>query len=718
MKVENRKSRFLMHASLVVGAAAFFTPCEAYAAKVRAQANSGDEASSDGVSTVSGAEFGEIVVTAQKRAENLQNVPIAISVLQGKQLDKSTVGVNEQLSRVPGVSINQTGSNGATISVRGVGPATALFAGGSPIAFYLDAVPFGFVKQGAVPDTGAYDLDRVEVLRGPQGTLYGASASGGVVRILTRDPDLDEFGLNWRAAVLGTRRGKESYRFDSALNIPVVEDKFAARAVLSYQKNGGWIDRPNRENANDGELITARLKLAFQPSDQLLIMPSVWVSRSDYYALPWSPDGRTAPSTAEEYVKEDYNVFGLKITYDFPGFTLSSSTGYIDYDNDSFNDAVTRGDPATAINRLYARTFSEEVNLVSTGVGPWRWTTGAIYRNSEDGSFQKISTSPAPFILDYTAKSYAVFGEVTRLFLDDQLEISAGLRYFHERITAEESSDPLGRLPVLGVYSDDTFTATTPRFVVSWHPSKQATLYASYTEGFRSGVPQSSFVQRSGGFPAGDPDKLKSYEVGVKGNLFDGVVNYEAAAYYMDWAGVQQQVVLLPPVVPIAIFALVNGPSASGPGVDLALNFQPARSLKFGVNGSWNDLTMDSQIFSAGALVFDKGDRLNNSPKYTVGAFVDYEFELGDGFTALASGSVNHTAGQEVHSLGVDTKTDPQTQARASLSVSAPEHWTATLFVENLTNENDILNGAINSNRNLDIRPRPRTFGAQLQYRF
>src|SRR5687767_1647963 len=137
----------------------------------------------------------EIIVTAQKREERLQDVPISISVLSGAELDQLTSdGVLEALERVPGVvATAPMAGSGAQLTVRGVSAGGATFNGSSPIAYYLDSVPFGLVKTAIVPDSNIYDLNRVEVLRGPQGTLYGASAQNGVVRVLTNDANPNEF---------------------------------------------------------------------------------------------------------------------------------------------------------------------------------------------------------------------------------------------------------------------------------------------------------------------------------------------------------------------------------------------------------------------------------------------------------------------------------------------------------------------------------------------
>ena len=217
----------------------------------------------------------QIIVTAQKRQERLQDVPISIAVLGGKDLDTSTYqGVTEALTAVPGVAAVTDGQGGGTfISVRGVSAASYLFSGSSPVAYYLDSIPFGLVDSAIAPDTNAYDLERVEVLRGPQGTLYGANALNGVVRVLTHDADLDQFELKGRTSGSSTEDGGGNYRGDVAINMPIVEGKVAARAVVEHdlamparirradEGLDDGLDRGEPGAAGQAEDIPARLRV-------------------------------------------------------------------------------------------------------------------------------------------------------------------------------------------------------------------------------------------------------------------------------------------------------------------------------------------------------------------------------------------------------------------------------------------------------------------------
>jgi iron complex outermembrane recepter protein len=673
-------------------------------------------------------ELEEVIVTAQKRAERLQDVPISITVLTGEELDSSRAeGVSEALMRVPGVTTNVSFLGGGTqVAVRGVTAGSALFGGSSPIAYYLDSVPFGLVKTAIAPDSSAYDLERVEVLRGPQGTLYGASAQNGVVRILTNDADPNAFELKARTSISTTQDGGENYRGDMALNVPIVEGKLAARAVVGYEDLSGWVDRPNRSNANDAELRNGRLKLNAQPTENLSIGLSGWLSRSDYGAPPVSDDQGHHSSLADESIATDYDAYSLKVGYEFSGFSISLMTGYLRYENDSSLDLTPTGFPASLFTGFDATVFSQEIILSSSTDGPWRWSGGVSYRDAEDRLIQSIAILSSKTDWKDGSESAAVFGELSRRFLDNKLEWTLGLRYFKDDVFSKQNTLDSGEVGVPLHHDKDSFDSTTPRAVLTWYPSSSVTVYGSYSEGFRSGSLQyASVAKQYPDFPAARPDKLRNYEIGAKANLFGRLFSFDTAIYYIDWRDVQQTL-----SVPVTIggnadayvAALVNGKSASGVGIDLAVTARLLDGLELGGNVGWNDLAMDSAVFSGGALLFNRGDRLNYSAEYTLGAFAGYVLPLGrNGFECRFSSSANYSSTQAYRALRgtagfVDTG-DAMLIARASFSLNSPDRWSATIYADNINNEKGAFVGFLGL-ADWRSRVRPRTIGVQFEYEF
>jgi iron complex outermembrane receptor protein len=670
----------------------------------------------------------EIVVTAQRREERLQDVPIAITVLQGGALDTSSaVSLLDAIGNVPGVAITG-GQNaglqggGAQIAIRGVTAGGPQLAGTSPIAYYLDGIPFGLVKSAVVPDTGAFDLDRVEVLRGPQGTLYGASAQNGVVRILTKDADLQEFDVKVRASAGSTEGGGGNYRGDLAVNIPIIEGKLAARAVVGEESLSGWIDSPVRNQVNDARLTTLRLKVNAQPTDDLSMGLSVWHSDSKYGAPSIARDDDTITATQPEPTDIHYNTYGFKIGYDFQPFSVSSIASYLDYGSKNHFDISPVGPllgvtfpegpdfPPLEYNVLAAKVFSEEINLISRQQGPWHWTAGASYRDAKDQLLQQFIGVGN----EDQSKSFAVFGELSRKFFSDRLEWTAGARYFHD----DESTTDL--LPPPGVPVDHftaSFHAATPRLVLSWYPRSNLTAYASYSQGFRSGFGQQPVIlEAAPQFPPVKPDKLHNYEIGSKGTLWDGRVSFDAAVYYIKWDDVQQSLTVLYQGATFGAF--VNAQSASGAGEEFAVAARLAEGLDVGLNFSRNELTFDADVVSADGLLFAKGQRLSRSPEYTAGATVQYSFPLGGhGYKGTLAASDNYTSAMQNGLLsGQIVEGSSLMMARASASIRAPAHWSVTAFVDNLNGYSRSPFPEFPGLNEWNERVRPRTYGLQFEY--
>ena len=684
----------------------------------------------------------EIVVTAQKREESLQKVPISIAVLGGQALDKQTAGGTlEALTWVPGISQSTSDAGGMTqVSIRGVSPAVPFGGGSSTIGYYVDSIPFALVRSAAVPNTNPYDLSRVEVLRGPQGTLYGASALNGVVRILTNDADPTQFEFKTRGGVSVTRGGDPSYRADAAINIPLIQDKLAIRIVGGGESQGGWIEQParNKSDANSSDSKNLRVKLAATPSDNLRIDLSAWISRDEYDAASYA-DGAGEQSTPLSQPGETkYEAYNGKVSYDLPFMAISSATSYLDFEQTIYTDASYLApalDPALLqlYSSLPAEVFSEELLFNSLGDGAWRWSAGLYYRDAKDDRYQTLpAVLPGPISWSDRSESVAVFGEITRAFADGRFELTGGLRYF------EDDADTVTLLPPGSFLPPNTasskFDAVTPRVVATWLPSRDLTVYASYSEGFRSGLNQTPLTLLAAPLPPADADRLHNYEVGAKGNLFDGFVTYDAAVYYIDWTDIQQAGSLLygPPGQQVYISATINGVSASGIGTDLSVTLHPAQGLQIGGSVSYNDLTQDQDVTQNGIVLYSKGDRLGYSPEFTASAFLDYAFPLTATLDARFNLSGSYRSEQTLRALGGGgqleycTVTGVNLNAycesgspllvNANFDIATQSNKSVSLYVRNLTDWDGLTDPSYSATT--PFRTRPRTVGVQFEAKF
>lgn len=666
----------------------------------------------------------EIVVTAEKRTERLQNVPIAISVLSGSRLDESTVqGVAEALNAVPGVTTTETYLGGGTnIAIRGVTTGFPLYAGQSTVAYYLDGMPFGLVKSAIAPDADVYDLERIEVLRGPQGTLYGASALNGVVRILTEDPDPTAFDFKARGSGADTENSDGSYRGDAMMNVPIVEDKLAARADIGYLHNGGWIDQPDKTDANYTDIGNYRLKLDGRPTERLSIDLEAWASRLNSGAPDLGYTWDKSHTLLNEPTSTDYDLYGMKLEYRADKFVLSSETSYLTFSNNGTLglDVPGFGVPGSI---FYARSSSdvtsEELDLHSSQPGDWQWSAGGMYRKGTEGRLQSFTVLQIPTInyID-NSKSYAVYGELTRLFLADRLGLTVGVRHFHDDISQRDQLAP--DTPYLRAAS--TAEANTPRVLLAWHANPRLMVYGSYSEGFRSGFPQDATVLEAyPAFAPVKPDTLKNYEMGTKGTLADGRVAFDASIYHMDWQNIQLELAV--PVHGVPYTSVVNGAHASGDGTDLSLTLKPTENIIISPDISWNDLALDNEVFSAGQILYRNGDRPSGSLRASAGLSVDYVFSIGSrGLAGKLSVSGNYSSPQSYRFLsgsGVIVQTGNSiVTSRASFAIDS-DHWTYTLYGDNLNNDHGIVamvfSGVV---PDWESRVRPLTVGLQVEYHF
>jgi outer membrane receptor protein involved in Fe transport len=676
---------------------------------------------------VAGEMLADIVVTAQKREQRALDVPISMTVVSGADLDKSsTLSVSDALSMVPGVAVNINGQGGETqLTIRGVTASGSLFAGSSPIGYYLDSVPFGLVRSAVVPDANSYDLARVEVLRGPQGTLYGANALNGVVRVLTNEADLHDIDFKARGGLSSTEGGGGNWRSDAAINLPIIEGKLAVRLVVGDERDSGWINSAIQNHINDGDIKDLRFKVNAQPTDDLNFKLGVNHETANYGAPPQATNDYT-PTILDQSTKQTFSAYDLKLEYRMSLATLSSASSYLTYSNDGFLDTFPGAGP-TVDNPplgtfLSSRVFSEEVNLNSTIDGPWRWSAGAFYRRARDTLWQTYGDLlPAPVAQADASRSEALFGEVSRRMLDNQLELTLGARYFHDVVNYDQLVN-LFQLPGTPLLTNEsTFHALTPRVVLSWFPSHDYTLYASYSQGFRSGFTQGEFALLSNpNLPAVKPDKLNNYEVGAKGELFDNRLSFDAALYYMKWNDLQEQLGI--PFGNAYVVANVNGRSASGMGVDFAVTYRPVAGLQLGANIGWNGLKEDSDVKTSGNLLFASGSRIDSSPAYTIGAIAKYEFPFGSsGWNGQLAASGRYTSQQTTTvSLGAPlpavAESDSITTARVSLGLVAPKNWHMMLFCNNVGNNKGLPLGSPYPYQG--ISQQPRTVGVQLDYNY
>jgi len=374
----------------------------------------------------------EIVVTAQRREERLSDVPLSISAFSQERLDSQGVRSIDDIARLtPGVTFTRGDArNGqaSTISIRGV----ASNAGASTTGIYIDDTPIqirtlGYSSYNTFPQI--FDLERVEVLRGPQGTLFGAGSEGGTVRFITPQPNLTETSGYVRSEVAGTQYGDPTYEGGAAFGTPIIENKLAFRVSGWYRRDGGWVDRTNwdrttrtstgdvESNANWQNAYVGKLALTYAPTDALRITPSVYYQKLKANDSPnyWSVlsdegSGRFDNGNSVRQTSEDrFYLPALKVEWQFGPATLVSNSGYFNRKNEALNDysAFEAGlwagspyfpagffAPTRQINQQ--SNFTQELRLQSAGEGRLSWVMGAFFSNSRQTAKQFVQDTFLP----------------------------------------------------------------------------------------------------------------------------------------------------------------------------------------------------------------------------------------------------------------------------------------------------------------------------------
>jgi outer membrane receptor protein involved in Fe transport len=620
----------------------------------------------------------DIIVTAQKRENRLIDVPQAVSVISGATLEnQGATNFSDYLKNVPSLQLVQGTPGQGRLVMRGVNTGGVA----STVAVYVDETPFGSSTALAnaaelAGDFDTFDVARIEVLRGPQGTLYGASSLGGLLKFVTNEPSTSGVEGKMLGGVEFTDGGDPSYRGAAMVNIPL-GDTLAFRASGSYRKQGGYIDSIGtagsavRSNINDFASYGGRASLLWKPDSRLKVRLSAVVQNLDVDApsfveadsasLTPLHGGLTQSQYVPTFSDVKYRLYNATIDYDFGPATLTSATSYgeqlqsfrADY---TANLGAALGGPYVYFDQLTEnRKWTQELRLTSNGGGFLEWLIGGYYTHEKARIFQNLKLAvpgtpgtltplptPGPlaiYDLNSRYEEVAGFANAT-LHLARWFDIDLGGRYSHNRQTADQVTDGalLGASIITGIRSsDDVFTwSVAPKIKFG----NRASLYARVAKGYRPGGPN---VIPAGAPPSAprtfNPDTVTSYEIGFKGETADKRASIEASLYHIDWSDIQLAAV-------VGGFGVnVNGGGAKIDGAEVTATLRPTGGFVTSVNLSINDAKLSSNTdpIVVGAV---KGDRLPFTPKYSVSVNADYEWALGNDVKASIGGSLRSLSRQ------------------------------------------------------------------------
>lgn len=706
--------------------------------------------------------FDEIIVTARKRSETLLDIPMSINVVSEAKIAK--MGANDFtdiLGTVPSLTAYQNGPGRTRISIRGVSN-----GGGNDndtqnqetVGVYLDEIP---ISMGAMnPELSLFDLERVEVLRGPQGTLYGAGSMSGTIRLVSKKPNLNEIEGKVEASLSTISEGSENYSVKGLINIPVIEDKIALRVSGYYLSNGGYIDNVlaghEAEDVNDGSSKGLKLAARFQVSDAFTL--DFTFMHHDYSDNGRPEDVDSAGELSRNYPSfdgydDEMQIYNLTMTYDLDTVEFVSSTSFFKRDIinprsldqffvlvPGFGDLV----PNALIDYTQTETFVHEMRVGSTTENALQWTVGT-YFDQKNIAYQNTWPVPGSDVVlgapaagfgaptdhiyygtdDLTVKTFAIFGEA--YYSLDKFTVTAGLRYFNWKQdistyasgilagAAETDNPPQGRA--------DGFN---PKLNVSYDVTDDMLVYAQVARGFRyGGINASIPLATCGaevaalGLDVADlktfaPDMTWNYEAGVKGRLADGALMVNAAVFHIKWDDVQTS-----RRFECGFGYRENVTDLTSQGVEFEVTANLSEGLSFTTGGSYMTSNLDTPIASLSA---QKGDRAPYVPEFTLNATLEYVYPINDEMEGFVWANYQHTGHRqtEFNAANADFR-DMAAYDLANVRVGVTwDNFEISLFASNLFDSRGVVRALRRAPFDPDgaIRVQPRTMGITVKGNF
>jgi len=717
----------------------------------------------------------DTVVTATKRAERAQDIPQSITAFSAD--DMSFTGAqnfSDMVQSVPGVELRNTQAGQGQVTMRGVSEMSVVNGGpGASVGYYLDELPL--TMAGFFPDVASFDMARVEVMRGPQGTLFGEGSMAGTIRMIANKPDSTEFDNYVELEYSSTESGAESYAANAMLNLPLIKDKMAIRLIALANDNGGFIDQTDpstgaviAENINDSESLGGRMALRYTPSDKLTVDAAVLYSKIEAGRRNVSTDAMTFSSHPSVPDFHDDDLLGLNLTvqYNFSFADLISSTSSFDREFKGPMDVWFTIPDVTNLNLyvayvvlptipfpspgptwitpdgvyydqvLVSDSNSQELRLVSNCDGPWQWIVGGFYKKQKQHFILDADTKPAmdpaylatlamifgsdiAFLSDSngTYEQYAGFGELS-YDLSKKFTITAGGRAFKEARDTSLTSDGYflvanGMVPGTINSSGDS-TVFNPKLLIRYKFTDNLMSYAQYSKGFRSGG-QNVFPVAN--IPDSyDPETLTNYEIGLKTTFWNGRARLNVAAYHMAWNDLQADL----GIGVATMDAITNVGDAHSTGIDVEFSLRPVNGLTWTIGGTCLEAETDDDFVIAYQTV-PAGTKIPKSAEVMFNTALQYNFPLTENLWGFARASYSYT-GTAANGLGsvIEIPAYEIVNFRAGVE---RENLQLTVFVNNALDEQinlgnvagttDLFSGDL-----VNVYGSPMTIGVSLKYSF
>ena len=745
---KNRMSGKLSH--LLIGLTAIALPCAGLAQAI------------DDSTTLE-----EVIVTAQKRgAESLQDVAMSAAVVSSELIDtKQLVGMDDYLRTIPSVNFQEYGAGRSTIIIRGVTADPQL--GSETTGVYINEVPLGGMGDFGTsnPELKLVDVNRIEILRGPQGTLYGSGSVGGTVRIITEQPRLDEFGGSIAGSWSYTDGpGSDNYNGQGIVNIPLKEDVLAIRAVAYYFDNSGYYENIGagdpvkaasaeatgglllkQDNVGSSTYSGGRVSALWAPTDTLsfnlmYLGQKVEQEGNAFGDLDIGKFEQTRYSRYSngrgEFNEDDLSVLNLLVDYDLGPVGMVSSTSWNDYANTEDWDVgqfwvffYEDDAPIYLRSKTDTDSFVQELRFTSQWDHPVNFLVGGYYEEQELLFSQLLEWEGDPYFdpvegatlvdtrYNYKAEQLAFFGELS-WNINDAITITGGMRHFEYKKSLAGAGD--------GIFTGGPFEESasvkeddnTYKLNVSYQPNQDSLWYAQWSQGFRLGDPYPpgpDFCDADGdglidgiGLPEQDQlesDTLDAYEIGSKLSFMDNRIDVRAAVFYNKWSK-----------IPITLIGdcgfsfLFNAGNAMTTGLELEGSARLSEHWQLDFSASYlkGQLTSD-----APGLGLD-GDRLPGSPKYNATLGVQYDFLINN-HNGFLRADLARVGGYYNNLQESGPEAGDYTTINLASGLRLGE-WDVQVFIHNLTNSSAATWIIPFPEYPSAFRLRPRTAGISFRY--
>lgn len=691
----------------------------------------------------------DIVVTAQKRSESVLDVPIAITALSGDDLAKSQAfRLQDFVERVPGLQFLNGSGLFNQVVIRGVSAGDATIT--STVASYIDETPYTAVGSYAgstkiTPNLDTYDMSRIEVLKGPQGTLYGSNALAGILKYVTNAPDVSGFYGSADSGINSVNHGGTGYDFHGMVNVPLNETT-AVRVVGYYSKYAGYIDDPvrNAKNIDESRNYGFRGSLLFKPSSDVSIRLSALYQKRSYDDIG-SED--VAPYTLTPTVGKyqhttlvaqpghvENQLYNITIDWDLQFAKLLSTSSYARYKLYDITDYTTEFGPYTPFflgslfgvvypNTTSNKIYTQELRLASKDDKMFGWQVGGFFTKQNAWSIAElfpIDLATNEILYDYpenigsftftpTYREFAGFANL-EYHVTPAIDLAVGGRYSRIKQTfIQESGGFLGGVPFQTASNEGVWTYSAD---ARWRFADKNMVYARVAKGYVPGGPNSVLALTT---PTSyESSTTVNFEGGLKGKIFDNRVSYEVSAFHIKWSNIQLTAFV------DGRSSITNGGTATSKGFEWNFTYVPITGLTFNVNGAYTHAKLtEATPASVGGL---SGDRMPYSPYFQGSGSADYELPLSEQLSGFVGATWRYN-GLRYGNFAADgpRQTMPSYNLVDLRAGVQSETWKFSVYVKNVGDARAVgwLYGPLGTTgvQRAGIA-QPRTIGASLGFKF